>query len=130
MSRPEPGFVGTTNRGDRHRYGQILPVLIDIIQDALVRSGIDGEQAAQVADSTVVEFASYCGGRQIYLPRGLHLKLCIRNARIYKESGSVPVSELVDRYQLTSARIYQIIHDQRALSAERRRHVKEEISRS
>lgn len=108
-----PGQLRTRGMRRPARWGKVLGSLVEVTENSLRHQGLKPEQAREIAEHLIADIAHYFGGRPIYLPRGQSLTLGIRNARIYGEFTGDNVHDLADRYQLTAARIYKILEEER-----------------
>ncbi|MEM1153657.1 MAG: Mor transcription activator family protein [Pseudomonadota bacterium] len=60
-----------------------------------------------------IELCFRCGGWQWQIPAGEHLKLNARNRELTRlRQQGAKIAELVQRYQLTETRIFQILKEQ------------------
>lgn len=104
-----------TEPSTERKWTGTLSELCDVSVSHLKRRGFNDADALKLAHSLILEIASYLGGRQIYLPRGAHLKARLRGDQIFREFSGANKSELARRYGLTEVRIQQIIQEHRAL---------------
>ena len=77
--------------------------------DSLISHNIDASTADQIANHLRNTIASSWGGQLIYIPKDFQAKLTDRDTQIYAEFNGKNHSELATKYNLTIARIYEII---------------------
>lgn len=97
-------------------WPRTLAELVDVFADHFSRNGRSQENAMSEAQAAIVVLAHHFGGRMIYLPRDDKLRLALRDARIWREHDGRNVQDLATRYGLTSAQIYGILREQRAIN--------------
>lgn len=105
----------------RKKWPKDMLALIALFQRALKRHGIDEKQACGFAHVLLAELADYCGGRNIYIPRGEKLKRAIRDVDLFRDFNDhgMKVKELAIKYKITMQHVYRIINEQRAIRTSR-----------
>jgi Mor family transcriptional regulator len=111
-----------TNMDECH-WPQRLVELIDITSSYLKREHrIEKDQAHIMARGISAAIGSYFGGQQLYIPTGKALELAVRDHAIWEDFTGNNIGELVIKYKLTCAQIYNIIAKQRQLNIAKRQH--------
>jgi len=77
-------------------------------------------KARQEARGLVLELSHHFGGMQVYIARDEKLRLALRNYCINKEFNGSNITELVQRYRLSVATIYDILKQEKQRQAQRR----------
>lgn len=101
------------------KWPRQLVELLDASRAALLRGGVQADEADRLARITMQAIAELHGGRSFNLPKGNALKNALRNDVIWVEMGKTPVEDLARRFDITIQRIYQIYADQRAMRRKR-----------
>lgn len=99
----------------REAWPQTLSDLLDIFEAELRHEEISDGRAQRLAQRLVQALASYCGGKQTYLPTGERLATAMRDKRIWHEFTGNNIRELMVKYGLTDRQIYNVLARQRAL---------------
>jgi Mor family transcriptional regulator len=111
--------------GEGKRGLKLLVEMIDVVADD-IRREIGEEHSDEYAVMAVSSIARYFGGRMAYLPAGKALNDALRNREMWKDHNRKPTRDtvlaLAKRYQLTEARVYQILEEQRSLYIARVQH--------
>ena len=99
------------------RWEGSLREMVEIAEAKLLVEIKPGMEAAELARHVVFAICSVMGGKVVYLPRGDALKRALRDAGIYRDwkDNSIPIPDLVTKYDLANQTIYDIIRRQRAL---------------
>lgn len=101
-------------------WSKVLAGMVDTLSAGFRRRGASVEDATEEAQFVVIELANYCGGREMYLPRGQKLMKALRDRRIYLEHTGRNERHLAERYNITPRQVRQIHREQRALQVARR----------
>ncbi len=99
------------------RWEGSLREMVEIAEAKLLVEIKPGVEVAELARHVVFAICSVMGGKVVYLPRGDALKRALRDAGIYRDwkDNSIPIPDLVSKYDLANQTIYDIIRRQRAL---------------
>ncbi len=98
------------NQGKHSQLGNALLTEVNQIAiDSLLSHNIDPSIADQIANHLRNSIANLWGGQIIYIPKDIQAKLSDRDTQIYTEFNGKNHSELASKYNLTIARIYEII---------------------
>lgn len=90
-----------------------LADFIDVLTAEHIRNGCAPDQAADLAHGGIVALAMTYGGRSFYLPTGEALRKTARNHCIFKQWNGRNKRELMQRYEIRTARRFeQIIAEQ------------------
>ncbi|WP_413112135.1 Mor transcription activator family protein, partial [Thaumasiovibrio sp. DFM-14] len=65
-----------------------------------------------------LSLSEQCGGKDIYLPKGISIDNAIRNSEIYHQRQSLGAQETAERYQLSIRQISTIVKEQHALRSQ------------
>jgi Mor family transcriptional regulator len=88
---------------------EIMQVIVEFMSEALIKDGLDGKKACEMAYACCIAMMQAVGGDNIYIPKGVRLTYSRRDAEIYREFDYMSIKELQTKYDLTPRRIYQII---------------------
>jgi Mor family transcriptional regulator len=100
-------------------YPELLIDLATTIGEALEKTGVPPERAADAAFAATEHVRKRWSGQHLYLPKGIHYELSNRDREIWAEFDGHNHSALARKHDLTSMRIYQIIKRLRALHIKR-----------
>lgn len=92
------------------KWPEDLVKLLELFESLFKREGI--QDARKLAQLAAIEFSWYCGGRQIYIPSGDHLKTAIKHNEIYLRKPREKASDLAEEFGVTERQIYRIVKEQ------------------
>lgn len=102
------------------KWPKLLADMLDVARTALARRGLSEEAADEQARTVMLALAKYFGGGSFYLPKGDEIHRALRDDRIWRDFGRLPVEEIARRHgNISLVRAYQIIAEQRALRRKR-----------
>ena len=80
-----------------------------IVQEQLLASGIDTEEARKIGLKAADQVRQNYGGTEVYISKGLALILSERDWQIWREFDGSNHQELAHKYDTTSRHIYRIV---------------------
>lgn len=93
---------------DKH-YPELLIELIDHLTKVLIERGLDKKSAGVAALDCAEYLRKHWGGQPIYFPKGRLIGLSARDREIWDKWRGDNTHELCREYNLTLARLYQIL---------------------
>ncbi len=90
-------------------YPEILSDLSYRLSERLVKNGIAKNQAETIAADVTVYVSQHWGGQLIYFPKATKFNMANRDLEICKKWNGRNALELCREYDLTKARLYQIL---------------------
>lgn len=99
----------------KDRWPKVLFDVLEVLESLYIRQGMDEAVAHELAGKSTLEMARYFGGRQLYLPTGEKLERAIRDKYIFKVFNGKNADELATKFSVTTASIYRLHKEQRAL---------------
>lgn len=94
-------------------WPEALTEFLEVIEAHLVRAGRKAEEAQEIACGVTIALSEYFGGRQMYIPRGDTLKRFLRDAEIYKLSGTMRAHDIAKQFGVSFVTVYKVIRQQR-----------------
>ena len=102
--------MSSPKKGEHSQLGNALLAEVNqLTLDSLISHNVDANIADQIANHLRNAIAASWGGQLIYIPKDFQAKLSDRDNQIYAEFNGKNHSELATKYNLTIARIYEII---------------------
>lgn len=92
------------------KWPEDLVKLLELFESLFKREGI--KDARKLAQLAAIEFSWYCGGRQIYIPSGDHLRTAIKHNEIYLRRPHEKASDLAEEFGVSERQIYRIVKEQ------------------
>ena len=99
----------------RGKWPKLLADMVDVVEVALKREKIPDDSVEKLARATVAALSTYFGGRVMYIPTGVRLRLALRDASIYRALGHEALDDIAKKHGITVNRAYQICAEQREL---------------
>ena len=102
----------------RSKWPKFLSELVDVMACELNRQGITA--AEDDARKLAFVVSHYMGGRALYFPTGRQLKTALRDREIFdKWVSGVHLDQLIDNYELSAPKLYELLAEQRKLHRKR-----------
>lgn len=103
-------------------YPEILVGLVEHLTKLLTDRGIDGAAAATAARECAEHMRQQWGGQLVYIAKGRRIGLSVRDKEIWRKWRGNNEQELCREYDITLARLYQILKAMREEDVEKRQH--------
>ncbi|SUA57999.1 Mor transcription activator family protein [Oligella urethralis] len=97
------------NQYSRRKIPELLEYLSKAIEAQLKKFEISDVQAESVGIHVSNKIAEDLGGQLLYIPKGVSLRLSLRDLQIYKEYNGKNHAELSKKHGLSVQHIYKII---------------------
>lgn len=99
----------------KRKWPRDLAALVDMYNATLRRMNYNEEEAQKIAYTLLIELATYCGGRYIYLPKNDALKKAIRDVDLYRDwrDRGMTSEVLAKKYDISLQHAYRVIAEQR-----------------
>lgn len=101
-------------------YPEVLKELADHFANLLAAHGIDPDKAEEIGRAAAEFLREHWGGQNVYLPKGKLFKLSERDLMIWEKWNGRNVLELCREFDITRARLYQILAIVRAREVSKR----------
>lgn len=101
--------MGVKTTHDTQEPDLLIDLLIETATRRLKASGLDDDEARDIALECAEDTRSAFGGGTVYIPAGQNRRLRARDDQIYKAFTGANYKELAKEYGLTENRIRQII---------------------
>lgn len=93
--------------------------LMEVFESLFKRKKI-AQEPKKLALEAALALSFYCGGRHIYVPRGHHIKVLVRDAEICARFLPGKAIELAEEYGITDRHVHRIIETRDRISKAKR----------
>lgn len=99
----------------RRKWPRDLAALIDMYYATLRRMKYNEDDAQKISYTLLLELATYCGGRYIYLPKTDALEKAIRDVDLFRDwrNNNMQPDDLAKKYKISLQHVYRVIAEQR-----------------
>lgn len=99
----------------RRKWPRDLAALIDMYYATLRRMKYSEDDAQKISYTLLLELATYCGGRYIYLPKTDALEKAIRDVDLFRDwrNNNMQPDDLAKKYKISLQHVYRVIAEQR-----------------